>query len=103
MTIQEMKNRKKELGYTNQMIADLSGVPLSTVNKLFSGATASPRRSTLLAYLLPGVSKFSMRVRPLQKRSRSQMLRIRRGRQLPENFRGNIHWKIIWHCRTIRG
>ena len=49
MTIQEMKNRKKELGYTNQMIADLSGVPLSTVNKLFSGATASPRRSTLLA------------------------------------------------------
>ena len=35
MTIEEMKNRKKELGYTNRKIADLSGVPLSTVQKIF--------------------------------------------------------------------
>ena len=49
MTIDEMKQRKRELGYTNQMVADKSGVPLSTVQKIFSGATASPRRETLLA------------------------------------------------------
>lgn len=34
---------------TNQEIAELSGIPLSTVNKIFSGATANPRYSTLLA------------------------------------------------------
>ena len=49
MTIQEMKERKKELGYTNRDIARLSGVPLSTVNKLFGGTTSSPRRETVLA------------------------------------------------------
>ena len=49
MTIQEMKERKKELGYTNQVIACLSGVPVSTVNKIFGGTTSSPKRSTILA------------------------------------------------------
>ena len=34
MTIQEMKDRKRELGYSNAMIAELSGVPLATVQKL---------------------------------------------------------------------
>ena len=47
MTIEEMKRRKRELGYTNQMIADRSGIPLSTVQKVFAGATASPRRETI--------------------------------------------------------
>lgn len=49
MTIEEMKRRKRELGYTNQMIADRSGIPLSTVQKVFAGATASPRRETIEA------------------------------------------------------
>ena len=49
MNIQEMKSRKKELGYTNKDIARLSGVPVSTVNKLFGGTTSSPRRATVLA------------------------------------------------------
>ena len=35
MTIQEMKKRKKELGYTYEQIAELSGVPLGTVQKIF--------------------------------------------------------------------
>lgn len=47
MTIEEMKERKKELGYTYAQIAELSGVPLGTVQKIFSGATASPRYDTL--------------------------------------------------------
>lgn len=31
MTIQEMKQKKKELGYRNEMVSELSGVPLGTV------------------------------------------------------------------------
>lgn len=49
MTIAEMKRRKKELGYTNETIADLSGVPLGTVQKIFAGITESPRYATLQA------------------------------------------------------
>ncbi len=49
MTIQEMKERKRELGYSNAMIADLSGVPLGTVQKIFGGATSAPRYETLQA------------------------------------------------------
>ena len=49
MTLLEMKERKKELGYSYEQIADMSGVPLSTVQKVFSGATQSPRYETLLA------------------------------------------------------
>ncbi len=48
MTIKEMKERKRELGYTYARIAELSGVPLGTVQKIFSGATASPRYDTLI-------------------------------------------------------
>ena len=47
MTIEEMKKRKKELGYSNAKIAELSGVPFSTVQKIFSGVTDSPRYETL--------------------------------------------------------
>ncbi|MBR5337430.1 MAG: Uma2 family endonuclease [Lachnospiraceae bacterium] len=49
MTIEEMKNRKRELGYSNKMISDLSGVPESTVQKIFSGETSSPRYDTIMA------------------------------------------------------
>ena len=49
MTIEEMKNRKRELGYTNQDIAKKAGVPLSTVQKIFSGATSAPRQETIRA------------------------------------------------------
>lgn len=34
MNIQEMKEKKKEKGYTNEQIAELSGVPLGTVQKI---------------------------------------------------------------------
>ena len=43
MTIEEMKKRKRELGYSNEQVAALSGVPLSTVQKIFGGSTQSPR------------------------------------------------------------
>lgn len=49
MTIDEMKERKRELGFTNAELARRSGVPLGTVNKLFGGQTRAPRRDTIIA------------------------------------------------------
>ncbi len=47
MTIEEMKVKKIELGYTNEKLAELSGVPLSTVQKIFAGITKAPRYDTI--------------------------------------------------------
>ena len=49
MTIEEMKNRKRELGYSNRTVAERSGVPLGTVQKIFSGVTTAPREETIRA------------------------------------------------------
>ena len=49
MTVKEMKARKRELGYSNHALAQISGVPVGTLQKIFSGATKAPRRETLLA------------------------------------------------------
>ena len=49
MDIERLKKKKAELGYTNKDIAELSGVPLSTVQKIFGTATKTPRRETYLA------------------------------------------------------
>ncbi len=49
MTINEMRERKRELGLTNEMLAERAGLPLSTVQKIFSGATKSPRKLTIEA------------------------------------------------------
>lgn len=49
MTIEEMKELKRLRGYSNEQIADWSGVPLSTVQKIFSGVTQYPRYATLQA------------------------------------------------------
>lgn len=49
MTIEEMKKKKQQLGYTNADIARLSGVPVATVEKIFAGITKSPRYDTLQA------------------------------------------------------
>ena len=49
MTIEEIKSRKTALGLTNEMIADASGIPLSTIQKIMSGTTKAPRKLTLEA------------------------------------------------------
>ena len=49
MKLEKMKQRKKQLHLTNQELAQRSGVPLGTINKIFSGATKSPKYTTLLA------------------------------------------------------
>ena len=49
MTIEEMRQQKQELGYSYEQIAQLSGLPLSTVQKVLGGITKSPRYDTLKA------------------------------------------------------
>ena len=49
MTVKDLKNLKKSSGLTNEEIAQMSGIPYSTVNKIFSGVTKNPRYATLLA------------------------------------------------------
>ncbi|MBQ6623964.1 MAG: Uma2 family endonuclease [Mogibacterium sp.] len=47
MKVSELKERKLELGFSNKMISEMSGVPLGTVEKIFSGRTESPRYESL--------------------------------------------------------
>ena len=57
-----LKDRKNELGYTDQEIADLSGVPLETVQKIFSYAAYSPSSDALAAIeriLFPPASPYA--------------------------------------------
>ena len=49
MTIEEMKRLKKERSLTNAMIAKMTELPQSTVQKIFSGETKHPRYETLTA------------------------------------------------------
>ena len=49
MTVEEMKKKKQEKGYSYAQMAEMSGVPLGTIQKIFSGETASPRYDTLQA------------------------------------------------------
>lgn len=48
MTIEEMKIRRKELGYSCRELSELSGIPLGTVQKIFGGVTVVPRRETMM-------------------------------------------------------
>ncbi len=49
MSPKEMLDLKNKLGLTYAMIAEKSGVPLSTVQKVLQGETRSPRYATLAA------------------------------------------------------
>lgn len=49
MTVEEMKKRKIELGYSNRTLAEKSGVPVGTLQKIFSGETSAPREDTVRA------------------------------------------------------
>lgn len=49
MTIEEMKKQKREKGYTYAQMAEMSGVPLGTIQKIFRGETLNPRYDTIQA------------------------------------------------------
>lgn len=46
MTLEEIKKRKEDLGYSAEQLAQLSGVPLGTLQKILSGKTKVPRYET---------------------------------------------------------
>ena len=46
MNLDEMRYHKKRLGLTNEKLAQLSGVPVSTVAKIMAGITPHPRYFT---------------------------------------------------------
>ncbi|MGN0168655.1 MAG: Uma2 family endonuclease [Acetatifactor sp.] len=46
MTLEEMKRIKQEKGYSLAQLSDYSGVPLGTLQKIFSGETEHPRYAT---------------------------------------------------------
>ncbi len=47
MITQKLKALKEKSKLTNQQIADLSGIPLSTVNRIISGDTPNPQFQTI--------------------------------------------------------
>lgn len=49
MTIGEMQELRKQLGYSYEMVAQVSGVPLGTVQKVLLGITKCPRYDTIKA------------------------------------------------------
>ena len=49
MTVDEMIAKKNEYGYSNKKLAELSGVPLGTVQKIMSKSTKAPRHQSLAA------------------------------------------------------
>ena len=49
MTLEEMRERKRALGYSNEILAERSGVPLATVQKVLSGITKNPIQAALSA------------------------------------------------------
>jgi Uma2 family endonuclease len=49
MQLSELLKMKELYGFTCEHIAEISGVPLSTVQKFFSGVTKVPRRDTIKA------------------------------------------------------
>ena len=46
MTLEEMKRIKQERGYSLAQLSNYSGVPLGTLQKIFSGETETPRYAT---------------------------------------------------------
>ena len=49
LTVEELRKLKKTSHYSYREIAEKSGVPIGTVQKVLGGITASPRRDTLEA------------------------------------------------------
>ena len=49
MTIEEMRKRKRQLGYTNAELSNMTDIPLGTLNKILCGATKHPRPENLEA------------------------------------------------------
>ena len=49
MNLEEIRQKKKQYGYTNLQMAEKSGLPLATVQKVLGGTTKAPRYQTIQA------------------------------------------------------
>ena len=49
MDLNELRDFKRYLGYSNKMLAERAGLPLGTVQKVLSGETKAPRYATIKA------------------------------------------------------
>lgn len=49
MTVAEMREKRKELGYSIPQMSSYTGIPCGTLVKIFCGETLNPRRATLNA------------------------------------------------------
>ncbi|MDO5833898.1 MAG: Uma2 family endonuclease [Lachnospiraceae bacterium] len=47
MTLEEMRARRRELGFSYEKLSELSGVPVGTIRKIFGGYTKAPRLETI--------------------------------------------------------
>lgn len=47
INIKYLKARKKSLGLTTEDVADKSGIPVGTLNKIFAGQTENPKLETV--------------------------------------------------------
>ena len=106
MRLEEMLRRKKELGYSNEKLAELSGVPLGTVQKVMSGSTKTPRQKTLealaraltvekpAAYLYPGQGMdgcaFTLREAAAEYRAEKKVYTIDDIYSLPDGVRAEL-------------
>jgi Uma2 family endonuclease len=92
MTIEEMKERKRELGYSYEQLAKLAGIPCSTVQKIFGGTTRSPRRSTIMSLekiLLPSpVGKMYISMEETASDHRGNPLERKQFRGVEQNLLG---------------
>ena len=52
MLATQLKLMKEKRGLTNQQLADLSGVPVGTVNRILSGQTDNPSFQTICDLVL---------------------------------------------------
>jgi len=69
MLVSELIQKKKASGLSNRQIAELSGVPFGTVQRIFGGITKSPRSETLRALekvLAPEIMPASEKVKALE-------------------------------------
>lgn len=47
MTLEQIRKRKKLMGYSNVQLSNLTDIPLGTLNKILSGATKNPRAEAI--------------------------------------------------------
>ena len=61
MNLEEIRQKKKQYGYTNIQMAEKSGLPLATVQKVLGGTTKAPRYQTIqaLASVFPEEAHYS--------------------------------------------